>query len=288
MELDGQNVVITGGSRGLGLFIVDSFLRSGCNVVFCARSGSEVESAVNSLRPVVCSGRTVIGLRCDVRLEEDVDLLFREADQLGKIDIVINNAGTYGPIARLEEASLSKWVETFEINLFAAARVLQRAIPRMKSRGRGKLIQISGGGVGPVPGCTAYQASKYALVRLTETVAEELRPWNIDCNAVAPGPMNTRMLEAVLSAGPETTSEAFFRQNMEWSKGTGAEVSPALAAKLCLFLASDRSSGITGRLISAVWDPWENLFEHREDVTGDVYALRRIVPADRGLRWDSR
>src|SRR6185436_15687119 len=124
-------------------------------------------------------------------------------------------------------------------------------------------------------------ASKAAVVRLMETLAEELKPHHVDVNAIAPGALATRLVDEVLAAGAEKVGAAFFEKNRQW-KEKGA-TSPELGAGLAVYLASAGSDGITGRLISAQWDPWSNLQAHREELTkSDIYCLRRIVPEDRG------
>ena len=125
-------------------------------------------------------------------------------------------------------------------------------------RGYGKIVQLSGGGAtGPLPGLSAYAASKAAVVRFAETLAEELREQRVDVNAIAPGPLNTRMLDEVLRAGPECVGEAFYEKALEQQRSGGIPLREG--AKLAVFLGSLASDGITGKLLSAVWDPWSEL-----------------------------
>jgi len=134
---------------------------------------------------------------------------------------------------------------------------------------------------------SAYAASKAAVVRFTETLAVECAGADIDVNAVAPGAMNTRMLDQVLAAGPERIGEALYERVLQQKANGGAP--PERAADLCVFLLSSRSDGIRGKLISAVWDPWETLAERRRELgETDVYTLRRIVPGDRGMDWEQK
>ena len=161
-------------------------------------------------------------------------------------------------------------------------------IPHFKKAGRGKIIILSGGGAtNPRPNISAYAASKAAVVRLMETLALELQPHHIDVNAIAPGALATRLVDEVLAAGPEKVGAAFYAQNKKW-KEAGA-TSPALGAGLAVYLASAESDGITGRLLSAQWDPWPTLHERRAELAeSDIYCLRRIVPEDRGKKWDAK
>jgi NAD(P)-dependent dehydrogenase (short-subunit alcohol dehydrogenase family) len=148
--------------------------------------------------------------------------------------------------------------------------------------------QISGGGAtNPLPGLTAYAASKAAIVRFAESLAHEVRADGIDVNAIAPGVLNTRLLDEVLAAGPGAVPPDFYDRMVKTKAegGTPLEVGAALA----VFLGSAASDGITGRLISAVWDPWASLPDHRDDLDkSDVYTIRRIVPKDRGLGWGDK
>jgi 3-oxoacyl-[acyl-carrier protein] reductase len=212
-------------------------------------------------------------------------MLERVNSDFPTIDILINNAGVQGPIGPFESIDFNAWRDVFETNFFAPARLTQLVIPAMRAAGKGgKIINISGGGAtGPRPDFSAYAASKTALVRLTETLAEELRPYAIDVNAVAPGAMNTRMLEEVLNAGRDAAPREY---DAALKRAADGGVPPAKAADAVVFLASPASDGITGRLISAVWDDWANLPSHKDELAkSDVYMLRRIVPKDRGLNW---
>jgi NAD(P)-dependent dehydrogenase (short-subunit alcohol dehydrogenase family) len=121
-------------------------------------------------------------------------------------------------------------------------------------------------------------------VRLTETLAEELREFSIDVNAIAPGALNTRLLEEVLEAGPDSVGKEFYEKSLKQRASGGVPLDKG--ARLCVYLASKLSDGISGKLISAQWDPWENLHAFREQLAqSDIYTLRRIVPEDRGLKW---
>jgi 3-oxoacyl-[acyl-carrier protein] reductase len=135
-----------------------------------------------------------------------------------------------------------------------------------------------------MPRLSAYAASKAAVVRLAETLADEVREAGIDVNAIAPGAMNTRLLDDILEAGPHRVGEVFYAKAMTQRSEGGTAL--AVGAALCVFLASHASDGITGRLISAVWDPWSTLSQRLSELDGsDIYTLRRIVPEDRGKTW---
>jgi NAD(P)-dependent dehydrogenase (short-subunit alcohol dehydrogenase family) len=157
-------------------------------------------------------------------------------------------------------------------------------VPIMRRQGHGKIIALSGGGATqPLPHLSAYAAAKAGVVRFAETLAEELKGSGIDVNSVAPGALNTRLLDEVLVAGPERVGNSFYERALRQRQEGGTPLEKG--AELIAFLASAESDGITGRLLSAVWDDWSALPDQRERLSqSDVYTLRRIVPADRG--WD--
>ena len=280
MKLSGHNTLITGGSQGLGRVIVEAFLAEGANVVFCARTAADIAQTQSALNSQLKTGQQLVGLTCDIADPTSVAALFARAAQLGPLHVVVNNAGIYGPIGPTEEVALTDWMQAWQVNVTGTLLVCQQAIRVMKPRRAGKIISISGGGAtNPMPRFAAYAATKAAVVRLTETLAEEYRTDHIDINAVAPGALRTRLTAQVLAAGPEKAGVEFFAKNKKWSE-EGA-VDPQLAAALCVFLASAASDGITGKLISAQWDPWKDPEKFRALATGDIYTLRRIVPEDR-------
>jgi NAD(P)-dependent dehydrogenase (short-subunit alcohol dehydrogenase family) len=205
----------------------------------------------------------------------------------GKVDVLVNNAGVYGPMGpmgSITDTDLAAWEQAMAINLMGSVYLARAVVPAMLAQGSGKIIQISGGGAtNPLPNISAYAASKAAVVRFAETLAEELRGKGVDVNCIAPGALNTRMLDEVLAAGPAAVGEAFYAKSMAQREQGGAGL--VKGAQLAVYLASDASRGITGKLISAVWDPWAELHNRAQDLSGDVYTLRRIVPKDRGQNW---
>ena len=281
-----RRVIVTGGSQGLGRAIVEACGRAGANVLFCARSEAQMKVAREELQPTFLEGNRVVAQTCDVSDEGDVARLFARAEaEFGVVDAVINNAGIQAPIGLAEDNDWAEWRRCVEVNLFGTMLMCRAAIPIFKKAGRGKIVNLSGGGAAaPRARYSAYAASKAAVVRLTETLAEELREFHIDVNAVAPGALNTQMLAQTLAAGAEQAGGAAFAQAEKQADGGGNSMEKAAA--LCVYLASPESNGITGRLLSAPWDPWQTLHERREELAAsDIFTLRRIVPEDRGKNW---
>jgi len=287
MKLKGLNALITGASQGLGKVIAEHFLREGANVALCARGEKELLTTRDALARQF-PAQTICAKTCDVSDESQVSNLVAFAlRELGSLHALVSNAGIYGPMGATESVDLAAWKRAMDVNLLGFLLPCRAVIPHFKKNGRGKILVLSGGGAtNPLPNISAYAASKAAVVRLAETLAEELRPFCIDVNAIAPGALATRMVDEVLAAGPETVGAAFYAKNKQW-KQNGA-TPPELGARLAVYLASPQSDGITGKLISAQWDPWETLHEHRLDLDGDIYALRRIVPKDRGKSWGDK
>ncbi|MEP6984860.1 MAG: SDR family oxidoreductase, partial [Chloroflexota bacterium] len=288
MNLQNRSAIITGANQGLGEAIAKAFVAAGANVYLCARNLDLLNQVRDKLAKGATAEQKVLAEACDVSKPEQVDRLVGNAlAALGKIDILVNNAGVYGPKGESESVDWEEWQQALEINLYGNVLPTRALLPHFKAAGYGKIINISGGGAtNPLPRFSAYAASKAAVVRFSETIAEEVRPFHIDVNAVAPGALNTRLLDEVLDSGPDVVGENFYKRALEQKEQGGAPLERG--ADLCVFLASAASDGITGKLISAIWDPWEKLPEHQQQLQSDIYTLRRIIPKDRGQDWGER
>lgn len=191
--------------------------------------------------------------------------------EIPAVDILVNCAGIYGPIGPFASSDMLEWQRTIFVDLLLAVQACHSVVAGMILRGYGKIINISGGGATKArPNFSAYATSKAALVRFTETLAEEVKLFHIDVNAVAPGMMRTAMTDKVLAAGPEAAGIE------EYKQAESCDTTPERAAKLVAFLASHESDGITGRLIS-VHDPWEGMRAADFQGRPDKYRLRRQV-----------
>jgi NAD(P)-dependent dehydrogenase (short-subunit alcohol dehydrogenase family) len=201
------------------------------------------------------------------------------------VDILVNNAGAQGRFGPFVEVDFEHWRNLFEINFFSAARLTQLILPSMLERKWGRIINISGGGAtAPRLNATGYGVSKCALCRWSETLAQEIRDSGVTVNSVAPGAMNTRMLDEILAAGMERLPQEHAKAQAQAKSGG---VPPTEAAALVLFLASEAAGRITGKLISAPWDGWRNFPSHLDEINAtDIYTLRRIIPKDRGMSWE--
>jgi len=287
-DLQGRTAFITGGSRGLGEAIAEAFLVAGAKVALCARNVQELEQTADRLSRRF-SRQSVDAFPLDVTDSSGVqESLDRILNRFGDLHILVNNAGVYGPMGPLWKISAEKWDQALRINIQGSVYPIRAVVPYFLSKGYGKIIQISGGGAThPLPRITAYAASKAAVVRLAESVAQDLKGTGVDVNAIAPGALNTKMMDELLEAGPELVGQELFSKMKKVADqgGTPMEV----GARLAVFLASPASDGITGRLISAPWDRWEDWPKHLADLDrSDAYTLRRITGKDRGLTWGDR
>lgn len=284
MTLQGRVVVISGANRGLGLAISTACAREGASVLMGARDLAELEKAGAQVKAAAQAGAKIHWQVLDVSQAASVKALAATAESLWPhVDALVNNAGIYGPMGSLADLDWDAWEEAIRINLFGALHMCRAFIPSLRRSKRGKIINLSGGAATQgMQGLSSYGASKAALVRVTETLA--LEEPGLDVNAVAPGALNTRLLGELLSAGPEKVGKAFYEKSLKQRDQGGT--SPEVAAGMIAWMASEQSDGVSGRLLSAVWDPWKELPARREELAAsDVYTLRRIVPADRGKDW---
>jgi NAD(P)-dependent dehydrogenase (short-subunit alcohol dehydrogenase family) len=284
--LSGRYAIITGANQGLGLAIAQAFVTQGAAVLLCARDENKLKQAQRAVSPLAAAGQKVEILVTDVSKEDEVSRLAEHAFSIfPRLDILVNNAGIYGPKGKIEEVDWNEWVRAIEINLLGSILMCRALLPHFRKNHYGKIIQLSGGGAtNPLPYLSAYAASKAAIVRFIETLADEVQEDHIDVNAIAPGALNTRLLDEVLEAGPEKVGQSFYDRSLKQKSEGGAPLEKG--ADLVVFLASSASDGITGKLISAMWDPWEDFSEHLDKLQKtDIYTLRRIVPKDRGMDW---
>jgi 3-oxoacyl-[acyl-carrier protein] reductase len=286
MRLLGKICIITGASRGLGKHLAATFWEEGASLLLVAKNEVMLRDVCENLGPRRDPHQIKSWAACDLALPSAVSKIKNLAKELFPfLTVLVNNAAILGPVGPFPENNWMDWEETIRVNLFAPASLCAAVIPWMREKAYGKIINLSGGGAtGPRPNFSAYATSKAGLVRLTEIIACELQGTGIDVNCMAPGALSTDMNAAVVSAGKDRVGEKELEE-MARAQQHGPDVMNR-AAQLAVFLASHESDGLSGRLISAPWDPWAKLPRVREILTNsDVYTLRRIVPRDRGLNW---
>jgi 3-oxoacyl-[acyl-carrier protein] reductase len=289
MKLAGRFALITGASQGLGAEIARHYVENGASVLLCARSADKLKEQEQQLAPKLAPSARVTTVVADIGERKDVEAVFAAARrEFPRLDVLVNNAGVYGPMGNIEDVDFDQWVDALRINLLGLVYCCRVAMPMFRAQRYGKIINISGGGAtNPLPAITSYAASKAGVVRFTESLALECRDDSIDVNAIAPGALNTRMMDELLAAGPEKVGQQFYERMKKIADEGGAPLE--VGARLCVFLGSGESDGITGKLIAAQWDRWEDWPKHLEELnSSDVYTLRRITGRDRGKTWGDR
>lgn len=274
-----MRIVLTGSSFGIGRALAERLLAHGHQVWGIARSD---QSSF-----VLGSGGAFHAARCNVAEWSQVEPAAREILSVWpEIDALVTCAGIQGAVGRTATIDPAHWAATVRANLdgtFHAIRAFHAGLRRAPLRA--KIVCFSGGGATKSrPNFSAYAAAKAAVVRLVETIAEEERAAPLDINAVAPGAIKTRLTEEVVALGPEVAGETEYQAALKQKTEGGASLERAL--DLVEWLLSPASDGISGRLLSAPWDPWPSLVRHKDELArSDTYTLRRIVPADRGQTW---
>ncbi len=273
-DLRGRVVLITGGGQGIGRTLAMSLAELGADVAVVARTLGDVQATAAEVRG---AGVSAEAIAADVSVREQIEqAVERIVTRWGHLDVLIAAAGVYGPIGTLLEVDPAAWEQNIRINLLGTYHSIRAALPAMVRQRRGKIVALSGGGaVSARPRFSAYATSKAGVVRLVETVAAEVAEMGIDVNAVAPGPVPTRFHHEVLRH-PEQAGEAEVRKAREIIEGQSGSM-PRLVG-LVRFLVSDAADGLTGRLISAVWDDWESLAMRIPEIRGtDLYTMRRVT-----------
>ena len=256
-------------------------------MAICGRCLLALENTKLELEAVTQRGQRISAVVADVSDPNAVtQLVSTVKTQIPNLSGLVNGAGILGPMGDLDELDVDGWIETIQVNLIGTMLLCRAVLPHFRARGYGQIINFSGGGAtSPRPRFGAYAASKAAVVRFTENLARELDGTGIFVNAIAPGAVNTRMLQEVLEAGPAKVGESAYRDALKQKTSGGTPADKAAA--LCVMLLAGQCDGVSGRLISAVWDPWASLPTRKEELAqSDIYTLRRIIPADRGLSWE--
>ena len=274
MKLDGQVAIITGAGRGIGRAIALAYAREGAKLVLAARSEPDLDESVATVTEL---GGEAISVRTDVTSQMGTERLARRTvERFGRIDILVNNAGTSGPIGPLQDNNIDDWIETVNVNLTGTFLVCRAVIPAMLEQGSGRIINLSGAGVANAwSNMSAYCASKAAVVRMTEVLAQELEDKGIMVNALGPGSVHTSMWEKMTEQAAEAGAEFIHGLGQRVLSGGGASIDDC--AELAVWLASEESGSLTGRIISAAADDFRSLSPRIPEIMeGDAYTLRVV------------
>jgi 3-oxoacyl-[acyl-carrier protein] reductase len=267
-SLKDQGVLITGGGRGIGKRFALGFAQAGARVGLVSRTQAELDATKLEIEH---AGGAALRLRADVRdLEQITAAVDRMRVVFGGVHVLIAAAAVQGPIGPFLDGKPKQWWEVIETNLLGVMHACRAVLPQMIERRSGKIIILTGPGAAEArPNFAAFAASEAGVVRLVETLAEEVRDHNVQVNAMLPGGTYTSMTDEIIQAGSNAGTKDL--EEAEHVRITGG-VAPDKQIQLALFLASERSNHVSGKLIS-VHDDWKRL-EHG-NVNPAAYTLRR-------------
>lgn len=263
-----MTALITGAGRGIGKRLAIGFAKAGMRVGLLGRSQGELD--VTKLE-IEDAGGSAHRFRADVRDFEQLSAAVgRMTDIYGDVHVLVANAAVLGPIGPLVEHKPRDWKEIFETNVIGVMNACRTVLPQMIQKRSGKIIVIAdGSSSNPRPNFAPYSASKAAVVRFVESVAEEVRNHNVQINCFSPGGAYTSMTDEILDAGERAGSKEV--EEAEQIRLTGG-IPAEKQIQIALFLASERSNHLTGKLID-VTDDWKKL--ERENTHPDAWTLRR-------------
>jgi NAD(P)-dependent dehydrogenase (short-subunit alcohol dehydrogenase family) len=269
LDLTGRRVLVTGASRGIGAEVASVLAQHGARLVLVARDGERLRGHARTL-----PGEGHSALAFDVADEE----AWRAAQQegaLARIDGVVSAAAALTPVGPIGSYEPRELWRTLQVNVYGTFLAVHTCLPTLEAGGGAVVTFAGGGATAPQPRYDAYATSKAAVVRLTENIACELAGRGVRCNAVSPGFVATEIHAATLRAGAEVVGEDYFATTTRQLEQGGVPARDG--AELTAFLLGEGAQGITGKLISAPWDPWrEESFRQRLREEPDLATVRRI------------
>ena len=272
-RLEGRIALITGAGRGIGRAIALAYAAEGAKLVLAARTGAELRETADSITGRF--GSDVSTIIADVTNREQVDAAVAHTiERHGAIDVLVNNAGNIGPVGRLWDNDADDWARTVSVHLMGTFYGCRAAVPAMRDRGAGRIVNMSGVGG---PNMSSYDAAKTAIVNLTENLASELTDTPITVNAISPGSIHTRMWEETRDLALAIGDTATYERGVQVTSGEGASIERA--AELAVFLGSDDCGTLSGRLIRAFADRFEDFPRQANEImASEAYLMRRVDP----------
>lgn len=272
-----KSAVVTGGAKGIGRAISEELARAGWDVVLCGRDRNALDRATIEIQSRYQVG--VQSMALDLSEPEAVTRFFarwKSAEELPPA--MVCGAADYGVLGSLDTVDFAAWKRSFDLNFFSIAEMIHaylRIALAGPQTGRRSIVVMAGAGLGSrqvAGGVSAYSCSKAALNRLVEVVHEEVHDRGVDINCVLPGLVNTGMVDQAVSAGPKLGE--LYAASLKARSGGGTP--PEVAAAMVATLLDDKSSGVSGRLLSAKWDAAALSSPAALVSDPDLFRLRRI------------
>jgi NAD(P)-dependent dehydrogenase (short-subunit alcohol dehydrogenase family) len=243
-DLTGRVAIVTGSTKGIGRAMAEGLATAGATVVVSSRKQDACEKVAAEIEEA--TGSKVVGMACHVGDWEGVGNFVGDVKKrLGRIDVLVNNAGINPARIGPADMTLEYWQKVFSVNVEGPLRTCQLIAPIMRDQGGGSIVNIASmGGYSGGANICAYAASKAALINLTKSMAQEWAPWNVRVNALSPGPFNSEMMEGGERSAPGFKDMVAAGTLMKRVADPHEIVGPVL------YLASDASSYVTGDDIS--------------------------------------
>ena len=274
-KLNSKRIIITGGSLGIGFAIAKACAGQGAEVIIAARDQGNLEDSLKKIKSI--SEKNHIAYSLDVGDLKAVKVFAEWIKNEGLVvNGLVNCAGIYGPIGKIPNIDMENFTQAIRINFLGTVYMCSVFSPLLVSSTNKKIVNYSGGGAAsPFPNYSAYASSKAAIVRFTENLSRELDDDGFDINCIAPGFVITRLHQETVGAGSEMAGPGFYENTKKQIEEGG--VPPEIAAELTIFLLSEDADGITGKFLSAPWDPWQDkTFQEKLREDNDLATLRRI------------
>ena len=270
-RLHGKVALITGGGRGIGRAIARAYAAEGATLALAARTDAELSATSEEIRAEF--GSEVTTAITDVRDREQVEnAVSRTLERFGTIDVMVNNAGNTGEIGPLWKLDPERWANVISVHVLGTYYGCRAVIPGMLERGSGRIVNMAGVGG---PNDTSYDAAKTAIINMTENLSVELAGTGVTVNAISPGSIHTRMWEEVRDMALAAGDMELYEKGVQVTSGGGASIERA--AQLAVLLGSDACGGLSGRLIRAALDAFEDIPARVEAImSSDALLLRRV------------
>ena len=273
-DFSGQVVLITGGSRGLGLSMAEEFRRLGAHLVLLARDEKELAAARTQLLKRVRSSAEILPLTCDVSVEDDVLYAIESAvANFGRIDVLVNNAGII-QVGALDSQTIQDFHDAMAVNFWGTVNTTLAVLPYMQRRGKGRIVNITSIGARmPVPHLLPYTASKYAALGFSLGLRTELAEKGISVTTIVPGLMRTGSHRNALFKGAVKKEYSWFSIG---SSVPGMSISAKRAARAVVIAAWERRSyavlGFSAKTASALVNAVPGL------ATEAMSVINRVMP----------